>query len=379
MKKNIAAPRPLKRSGVIATVRPKYPRSSDYSASSGASNLVDVELLSTRVDAEEALLNRSHGEDASQAVKSALLYHHQTTSMTSSADLDLEGSAELAGDESDLERHIELEGSCEIQRIFLSGFHTPAPRADDASSSASAMASTSALFFFDDYYGHHDTNEDAEDDGLGLLRATSRSGHRQQTAPSPSFQSFSFVPAAVSRHVVQRHADEDSCDVDGLGSDFPLLGQSPSPGQAQRPNSVDEEEFYDEDAYFPGRRHHPYFCPRAANPMPLNTPFHASVANDHPAAAMASYYGNSSLYDNSHHVVMSTRGHFYTLPASAAPGHRAAQMLKGAAALDSFYGDDNEEENAHHLHGGAAEASRATRNRSYSEPIPFVPTTPNRS
>jgi hypothetical protein len=213
---------------------------------------------------------------------------------------------------------IEMEGSCEIQRIFLSGFHTPGPRG---------------------------TN-DEDDDGDRDSRLYFMGDHRASThAQSPSFQFF--IPAPTRSYPHDGNDNDD--DAYDISSDFPLLGHSP-----YRPNNSSDE---DESSYFEA-----YHYPRAANPMPLNTPFHASLAND----------GPTYLYENQH-LVVGTRGHFYTLPSGGTRPHKV-----GDAHLhpqQQYHDWEGTEESDSH---GSGEMNRTTRNRSYSEPIPFVPATSTR-
>lgn len=353
MKKNIAAPQPLKRSGVIATVRHKYARASGGN--------VDVE------------------EDLTAAPESSAT----ASAMT-------ENDHRWAFDEEDDDRMVEIEGSCEIQRIFFSsGLHTPVPRG------AAGL-----------HHHHRDTtqDDDEEDDGNpyhaalydyddlseeGGASAWSRAllsggGGRTAGGESPAFHFLLSAPA--SRHGAAAAAESrgghnevgSSYDAGGLAGDFPLLGHSPNPHQQQhqQQQGADADEEYGDDvadeevyAFFGGRRHRPYCFPRAANPMPLNTPFHASVTNDHPAMAMAAYYtSNASLYENGNPVVTGSRGHFYTLPSSG-PGLHRVQLLKGTTDMDGTSQWDNDGDDSTQ----DGETIRATRNRSYSEPIPFVP------
>ncbi|ELR20000.1 uncharacterized protein ACA1_113450 [Acanthamoeba castellanii str. Neff] len=283
--KKIAAPRPLKRSGVVPTARMR----------GEMAYFRDDESTSGRNERYEDLYNDVTNGGEEEAVRDVLAASYRFASK-----LD---------DES-----IEMEGSCEIQRIFLSGFHTPGPR------------------------GANDEDDDGDRDSrLYFLSET----HATQ---SPSFQFF--IPAPTRSYAHEGTYDED--DVYAISSDFPLLGHSP-----YQPNNTSD----DESSYFEA-----YHYPRAANPMPLNTPFHASLAND----------GPSTLYE-SQHLVVGTRGHFYTLPSGGTRPHKASD-----AHLQQQYHnwEGAAEENDPHNVG---EMNRTTRNRSYSEPIPFVPAaTPTR-
>jgi hypothetical protein len=283
--KKIAAPRPLKRSGVVPTVRAKFARAEYFRDDEDTGRNDHEELYNDLANGEE--------EGVMASFRRALL-----------------------DDES-----VEMEGSCEIQRIFLSGFHTPGPRgANDDEDEDVTEGESSRLYFVND-------------------RASSQ-------AQSPSFQFF--IPTAASRYSQHDDSENEATGGDDISSNFPLLGHSPN----HRSNSGDDE---DENSFFDS---YPIY-PRATNPMPLNTPFHASATNEAPAYA-------GYLYDNQH-VVVGARGHFYTLPSGG-----ARPQLKGAAdATNAHNWVAGVEENDPH-----GDAGRATRNRSYSEPIPFVPAAP---
>jgi hypothetical protein len=307
--KKIAAPRPLKRSGVVPTtaVRNNLAVAQMY--------FRDDDDEEVEVEVESSIERNDHGD---------LLYSALTNSYRYAAHHHLDNES------------IEMEGSCEIQRIFLSGLHTPGPRGGGANDEDDEGDRDSRLYF------------------LGDPRA------------SPSFQFFIPPPTRSGYDGNEEEEEDHDASSYGISRDFPLLGHSPYEPLHRPNNNNSDDDDDDEASYFQGYHHHHY--PRAANPMPLNTPFHAALANDTP------------LYE-SQHLVVGARGQFFTLPSG---GH--TRLHKGDAFPQQ---QQQQQQQQQHLNWeaaeeasfqGAGDTNRTTRNRSYSEPIPFVPAaTPTRS